>query len=261
MLVALLELVVAPALVGTATLAARRWGQGIGGLVSAFPAIVGPVLLIAAHEHGPTFAAREASGTLLGLVALSGFALAYGHTALRAGWRMSLAAGWATAAAIAVLLGSVEAGPVVGLAAATLSLLVARRALPRSAAALAGTPAPAPRWDLALRMVLTAVLVVSLAAAASRLGPVVGGVLAALPALASILAVFTHEQHGAHALVVLLRGMLGGMAGFVVFCALVAVLADRAGVGATFTAAALAAVCLQGAAARAATRPPLPGSA
>ena len=110
-------------------------------------------------------------------------------------------------------------------------------------------------------MVLTAVLVVSLAAAASRLGPVVGGVLAALPALASILAVFTHEQHGAHALVVLLRGMLSGMAGFVVFCALVAVLAERAGVGATFTAAALAAVCLQGAAARAATRPPLPGSA
>ena len=78
-------------------------------------------------------------------------------------------------------------------------------------------------------MVLTAVLVVSLAAAASRLGPVVGGVLAALPALASILAVFTHEQHGAHALVVLLRGMLSGMAGFVVFCALVAVLVDRAG--------------------------------
>src|SRR6185295_3110480 len=40
-----LELVVAPALVGAATLAARRWGQRTGGLVSAFPAIVGPVLL------------------------------------------------------------------------------------------------------------------------------------------------------------------------------------------------------------------------
>ncbi|MGZ4279775.1 MAG: hypothetical protein ACXVVU_24290 [Solirubrobacteraceae bacterium] len=261
MLVALLELVVAPALIGASTLAARRWGQGIGGLVSAFPAIVGPVLLIAAHEQGSAFAAQEASGTLLGLVALSGFALAYGRTALRAGWRASLAAGWATAAAIAALLGSVEAGPLAGLVAATFSLLLARRALPRSAAALARTPALAPRWDLALRMVLTAVLVVSLAAAASRLGPVVGGVLAALPVLASILAVFTHQQHGAQALVFLLRGMLSGMAGFVVFCALVAVLVDRAGVGATFTAAALAAVCVQAATARAATRAPLPGSA
>jgi hypothetical protein len=260
-LVALLELVVAPALVGAATLAARRWGEGIGGLVSAFPAIVGPVLLIAAHEHGSAFAAKTASGTLLGLVALSGFALAYGRTALRAGWRASLAAGWVTAAAIAALLGRVDAGPLAGLVAATLSLLVAGRALPRGAAALAGTPAPAPRWDLALRMVLTAVLVVSLTAAASHLGPVVGGVLAALPALASILAVFTHEQHGPEALVLLLRGMLSGMAGFDVFCAVVAVLVDRAGVAATFAAAALAAICVQAAAAVAASRSPLPGSA
>ena len=261
MLVALLELVVAPALVGAATLAARRWGEGIGGLVSAFPAIVGPVLLIAAHEHGSAFAAKTASGTLLGLVALSGFALAYGRTALRAGWRRSLAAGWAAAAAIAVLLGAVEVGPLAGVAAATLSLVVARRALPRGAAARATTTPPAPRWDLALRMVLTAVLVVSLAAAASRLGPVVGGMLAALPVLASILAVFTHEQRGAEALVFLLRGMLSGMAGFVVFCALVAVLVDRAGVGPTFAAAVLAAVCVQAATALAASRSALPGSA
>jgi hypothetical protein len=260
-LVALLELVVAPALVGASTLAARRWGEGIGGLVSAFPAIVGPVLLIAAHEHGGAFAAKTASGTLLGLVALSGFALAYGRTALHAGWRASLAAGWVTAAAIALLLGRVEAGPLAGLVAATLSLLVARRALPGGVAVLAMTPARAPRWDLALRMALTAVLVVSLTAAASRLGPVVGGVLAALPALASILAVFTHEQHGAQALVFLLRGMLSGMAGFAVFCAVVAVLVDRAGVEATFTVAALAAVGVQGATALAATRSPLPGSA
>jgi hypothetical protein len=260
-LVALLELVLAPALVGAATLAARRWGEATGGLVSAFPAIVGPVLLIAAHEHGGAFAARTASGTLLGLVALSGFALAYGRTALRAGWRASLAAGWATAAAIAVLLGAVEAGPLAGLVAATLSLLVARRALPSGAAARATTPARAPRWDLALRMVLTAVLVVSLTAAASRLGPVVGGVLAALPALASILAVFTHEQHGAQAVVLLLRGMLSGMAGFVAFCAVVAVLVDRAGVGPTFAAAALAAVSVQAATALAASRSALPGSA
>jgi hypothetical protein len=110
-------------------------------------------------------------------------------------------------------------------------------------------------------MVLTAVLVVSLTTAASRLGPVVGGVLAALPALASILAVFTHEQQGAQAVVFLLRGMLSGMAGFVVFCAVVAVLVDRAGVGATFTVAALAAVCVQAATALAASRSALPGSA
>jgi len=45
--------------------------------------------------------------------------------------------------------------------------------------------------------------------------------------------------------------MLSGMAGFVVFCVLVALLVDRAGVAATFVAAALAAVAAQAASARA----------
>src|SRR6185312_13812867 len=221
-----LELLVAPALVGAATLAARRWGPEIGGLVSAFPAIVGPVLLIAALEHGATFAARAANGTLLGLVALATFALAYGWAAARLGWPASLAAAWAAAGLAGLLVGAVAAGPPAGLAAAAISLAAAHRLLRRAA----GTRAPrdgAPvvsRWDLPLRMALTALLVVTLTAAASRFGPVVGGILAALPALASILAVFTHARYGAAAVVALLRGMLGGMAGFVTFCALVAVL-------------------------------------
>jgi hypothetical protein len=55
--------------------------------------------------------------------------------------------------------------------------------------------------------------------------------------------------------------MLSGMAGFVILCALVAVLVDRAGVGTTFTVAAMAAIGVQAATALAAGRPPLPGSA
>jgi len=220
-----LELLVAPALVGAATLAARRWGQEIGGVVSAFPAIVGPVLLIAALEHGATFAARAANGTLLGLVALATFALAYGWAAARLGWPASLAAAWAAAGLAGLLVGAVAAGPPAGLAAAAISLAAAHRLLRRAAgrahAPRAGTPVVS-RWDLPLRMALTALLVLTLTAAASRFGPVVGGILAALPALASILAVFTHARCGAVAVVDLLRGMLGGMAGFVAFCALVA---------------------------------------
>ena len=113
-----------------------------------------------------------------------------------------------------------------------------------------------PRWDLQLRMALTALLVVTLTAAASRFGPVVGGVLAALPVLASILAVFTHARYGAAAVVDLLRGMLGGMAGFVAFCALVAVLVEPLGIAASFAVATVAALAIQGATAWAARRAP-----
>ena len=37
----------AASLVGASTLAARRWGHGVGGVLSAFPLIVGPVLFLA----------------------------------------------------------------------------------------------------------------------------------------------------------------------------------------------------------------------
>src|SRR3954453_19438422 len=108
MLNAVIEVVLAPALVGAATLAARRWGEQTGGLVSAFPAIVGPVPLVTALHHGAGFAARSPSGTLPGLVALSAFTLAYARASRRLRWPASLAAGSAAAGAAgpAVSVGS-----------------------------------------------------------------------------------------------------------------------------------------------------------
>jgi hypothetical protein len=129
-----------------------------------------------------------------------------------------------------------------------LSLALAHRALPAEPAAPA--PVRPPRWDLPVRMAMTALLVVALAAAAARLGPTAGGILAALPVLACVLAAFTHEQHGAAAVTQLLRGMLAGMAGFVVFCALVAGLAEPAGTAAAFALATAAALAAQAAVAR-----------
>jgi hypothetical protein len=250
-LVALLQFVIAPGLVGAATLASRAWGHRVGGLLSAFPAIVGPVLLIGAVTQGPAFAARSAVGTLLGLATLSGFVLAYGRTAPHAGWPLSLAAGWAVAAVLALGAGALDAGLAAALATAILSLALAYRGLPRLAAER--PPAAPPRWDLPVRMAMTALLVVALAAAAARLGPTAGGILAALPVLACVLAAFTHDQHGAAAVTQLLRGMLGGMAGFVVFCALVAGLVEPAGTGAAFALATGAAIAAQLAVARRAT--------
>jgi hypothetical protein len=247
-LVLLLQFVIAPGLVGAATLAARVWGHAAAGLLSAFPAIVGPVLLIGALTHGPAFAARSAVGTLLGLATLSGFALAYARTAPRAAWPVSLAAGWAVAAGLALLVGALDVGLVAALATAALSLTLAHRLLPRDPGA--HVMAPVPRWDLPFRMAMTALLVVALAAAAARLGPTAGGILAALPVLACILAVFTHDRHGAAAVAALLRGMLAGMAGFVAFCVVVAGLVQPAGIAAAFATATAAALATQLALAR-----------
>jgi hypothetical protein len=252
------EILLAPALVAAATLAARRWDERVGGLVSAFPAIAGPVLLIDVHEHGTAFAARAATGTVLGLLTLSGFALVYGLAARRRPWGWSLAAGWAAAAVLAAVAGALHAGLGAACAVAGASLLAAYVGLGR------GDPAaeavPATRWDLPLRMVLTAALVGLLAALAGWVGPEVGGVLTALPVLASILAVFTHRRLGAQGVTDLLRGMVAGMVGFAVFCATLALLVDRAAVVAAFGVAALAGLLVQ-AAALLTVRPAYPAAA
>jgi hypothetical protein len=248
MLKLLLTLVVAPALVGAATLAGRRWGPRLGGVVSGFPAIALAVLLIDAHEHGTAFAADAAAATLLGLLTLSVFVVVFGRVARRAGWAASLLAGWVAAGAAAGLLTTAPGGAPVGLAVAAVSLTVAFSTLPASGTPL--PPAPALPHELALRMAATAGLVAALAAAAAEFGPQVGGILTALPVLASILAVFTLAQHGPHALTALLRGMVTGMAAFVVFCALVAALIEPAGIAPAFGAAVLGAVAVQAAVAR-----------
>ena len=211
-------------LAGAATAAADRWGHEVAGVLSAFPLIVGPVLLLGARRHGAEFAAEAAAATLLGLAALSGFAVAYARRAARAGWLASLAAGWCAAAVLGVAAGRVSVGVAVALATALASIAVARLGLPPAGA---GEHPPLPRWELPLRMAVTALLIVALTAAGSAFGPVAAGVLAALPTLASVLAVFTHARHGATAVTGLLRGMVAGMVAFAAFCAVVGLLVEH----------------------------------
>ena len=242
MLSTAVELLLAPALVALSTVVARRFGERAGGVVSAFPAIVGPVLLIIALAHGAQFAATAANGTLLGLVSLAAFALVYARFARGHGWRASLAAGWACAALAGLAAGLAGGGKPApaGLLAAVLSLTVAWRALPAAA-----SPPSATCGSMLARTSTAALLVALLATAADALGPLVGGMLAALPVLACVLAVFTHRDQGADAVIGLLRGMLAGMAAFVIFCQVISMLIVPYGIASAFAAATAVAAVVQ----------------
>jgi hypothetical protein len=94
-------------------------------------------------------------------------------------------------------------------------------------------------------MASAALLVALLASAAGALGAVAGGMLAALPVLACVLAVFTHrERGGAHA-IALLRGMLAGMTSFVLFCQVIALTIVPYGIAPAFAAATGVALVVQ----------------
>jgi hypothetical protein len=241
------ELLLAPALVGAATVVGRRWGPRVAGLVSGLPVVVGPVLLLAARARGPAFAASAANGTLLGLIAVAGFALAYARSARR-GWVVSLLVGWTAACLLAglVWLLPVQLSFPAGVFVATTSLAAALRLMPVSTDDRVKPPPSAVRRNgLWLRMAATAALVLLLSEALILLGPVIGGILAGLPAVLSVLAVFTHRDQGPRAAVSLLRGALVGMTGFVGFCVVVAAFLPEAGVATTFAAATACGLALQ----------------
>ena len=60
------KVLLAPGFVVGASLAARRFGPRIGGLVAGLPVVAGPILLVYALAHGRAFAPGAAAGTLLG---------------------------------------------------------------------------------------------------------------------------------------------------------------------------------------------------
>ncbi len=249
----LIKLVFAPGLMVVATLAQRAWGPRVAGVLAAFPAIVGPLLLVTALEHGAHATAQAAAGTLLGLVTLAAFSLVYAETARRRGWRASLGAGWLAAALAAGAAGAwagridaISAGVIAALSLASVGVALRWR---RRSQTPAPTPVLARSTALAPRAALTALLVTALSAAVSRLGPTAGGMLAALPVVASMLTVFAHRGSGPGAAVEMLRGTVTGMAGFVVFCELVALTIVDSGPAAAFGLATVAALAFSAAAA------------
>ncbi|RDU95779.1 hypothetical protein [Trinickia dinghuensis] len=205
------KLVVTPLLLAATTLAVRRWGESIGGLLLGLPLTSGPISVFLALEHGPAFAAQATTGSLIATVAQAAFCAVYCRVASR-GWVLALTSACATFAVIAGILQHVPL-PEIGLfLAAVAAVLLALGLIPNKATK--ASRLAAPWWDLPLRMGLIAGLVVGVTLIAPYVGAQTSGVLASFPFMAIILAVFTHRQIGHVAAQQLMRGMVAGLLSF-----------------------------------------------
>jgi hypothetical protein len=210
------KLLLAPSFVVGASLATRRFGARIGGLLGGLPVVAGPIVLVYALTHGRVFAAGAAAGTLLGLISLIAFVVVYGRLAGRLSWTASMLAGWAVFAAATALCTIVSrpAGACLALAGGAIAAGLAALPRPPQARRPHGPP---PAWDLPLRAGCALGLVLTLTAVAGWLGPQLSGLLAPFPIIATVLAVFTHAQRGPEELVRLLRGLVSGFGAFALF--------------------------------------------
>jgi hypothetical protein len=244
MVVLAVKALLAPVFVVGASLAVRRFGSRVGGVVGGLPVVAGPILLVYALVHGRSFAAHAAGGTLLGLVSLTAFVVVYGRLAGRAGWLACLLAGWLAFALGTVVFSSVAASAGVALALAFAAFAIGLALLPRLKSE-ARAFAPVPAWDLPLRAGFALALVLALTAAAGWLGPQLSGLLAPFPVITTVLATFTYAQHGQEETVRLLRGMLTGFAAFALFCFTLAVSLRGLGVAGAFALATAVALLTQ----------------
>jgi len=240
----LAKLLLAPACVVAVSLAGRRWGVAVAGVLGGLPVVAGPILLVLTLVHGDSFGARSASGTLLGLLALSVFVVVYGRLCPFARPVVCLFAGWGAFLAAVAILNNFHPPALISLIVVAATFALGIKLLP-SPEGQVGEIGPLPSWDLPARALAALALVLTITAASGSLGPGLSGLLAPFPIITSVLAVFTHLHGSPGQVRVLLRNFLVGFYGFASFCFVLAVGLDPLSTGVAFLAAISAALVVQ----------------
>jgi hypothetical protein len=237
-----LKLTLVPALVLSISLAARRWGPRLAGLLTGLPVVSGPALFFFGVEQGPAFASEAARAVLMSMVGVSAAGVSYAWSAKRLTWLPSLLLSWAAFFAAIVVVQQVRAPAVIAFLVACAAIAVGHALLPHAAAHAA---ASRRAWDLPFRVVASMSLVLVVTSLAEWLGPTVSGALTPFPVAISVLLAFGHAQQGGGAAISFMRGFMPGMWSFAVFCYVISVGIVAMGIALGFTVATATALAIQ----------------
>jgi hypothetical protein len=238
------KVLLSPACVVAVSMAGRRWGFAVAGVLGGLPVVAGPILLTETVLHGKGFGADAAAGALLGLAGLTTFVVVYGRCAGRLTPGRTVALGWTAFLVVVAAMSFVSPPSVVSLLFVCGCFAIGLRLMPKASAAQP-SGADLPRWDLPARGLAALGLVLVLTAISGSLGAHLSGLLAPFPIITSVLAVFTHAHSGSGQAITLLRNVLLGFYGFAAFCFTLAVLLPTLGTAAAFGLATGAAVAVQ----------------
>jgi hypothetical protein len=237
-----LKLILVPLLVGAVSAAGRRWGPLVSGWLVGLPLSSGPIVLFLAIEQGHSFAAISAKGTMMGLISVCVFCLAYSWLAIPLGWTGALLASWLTFLLATMALSYVSISLVPAFFAVMLCLAVTLALLRKGE--MPSIPANPPGWEVLLRMVAATALVLTITEIAHLIGPFLAGLLTPFPIFTTVFAVFTHRYQGAKAAMRLLRGLIAGLFTFALFFLIVSSTITKMGTGLAFLAATASAAFL-----------------
>ena len=236
----LLKLTLAPMLVAIATLATRRWGPSVGGILVGLPLSTAPIFLFLAIDQGLDFAERATIGILFGLVGVAAFAIVYVLASRRVRWPASLALAAAAFFAASASAGQLQAGVFEAALAAYAALLAVVALIRRPQ--LQAVKIPSPWWDIWFRMAAAAALTLAITAAADRLGPLLSGIIGTYPVVTTVVTTFTHHQLGRETAVTMIRGSVLSWFAFVSCFLAIGLTLKSHGLAASLCVGALAAV-------------------
>jgi hypothetical protein len=207
----LLRLIIAPLVVIAGTLAQRRFGHAISGLIIGLPLTSLPMLVLVTLQHGTSFATSMSNADLIGSLAEVAVMLVYVQLATRLPpWLTllgALGAFVASAAGVHLFAFTTLLGGVLAMA----GFAVALRYWPRSRP----EPTQNGRHRLALRAVLSAGFTFLVISSAGRIGPELAGLAAAFPVMSMVMAFVTHQELGADASSRFLQGVAKGSFSYV----------------------------------------------
>jgi len=241
----LLKLILSPIIIGSASLAGRKWGHAISGWLIGLPMTSGPIMFFLALSHPLSFVMTSALGTLSGGFPLVAFCLTYAWMSRRFRWPASTAFSLLAYFALVVVMRGVAVSMVPLYIMNILAFLVGIRLIPEPGVLPVGDSKPG-RWDIPARIVIGTSFILLLTGAASFLGARLTGLLATIPLYTIILTVFAHRSQGFAGAVNVLRGLLFGLFAFVSFFLALGFLLERLDIYWAFFIAAVTALLVQG---------------
>jgi hypothetical protein len=199
-----------------ATVAARRWGHAVSGLMAGLPMIVGPITAILLVDQSAERVRAILLATLQCQPAMLAHVLAFTHAARRWRWPACLLLANALYLALAWLLTRLDLGAAGAVALVLAAWWGVARAMPGTDGAATGR-IEVPRSELWWRLCAALAVAAGVIQGAATMPAAWGGVLLAAPITGNVLPAFTLPRHGPQATALLLRGFVHGQLGFTAF--------------------------------------------
>ena len=239
-----LKLIMAPVIIGSASLAGRKWGPAVSGWIVGMPLTSGPVIFFVALSHDSAFAANTVLGVVSGGLSLISYALTYAWLATRFQWYVALLGSVTVFTISTTLLQTISLPLIPIFLIVCAAIALALRLMPKDEVEEGETKLG--KWDIPSRILIGTSFILLITGSASLLGPRLTGLLTMIPLYVTILTIFAHRHQGPAAAAHVLRGLLYGMFAYAWFFITLGLMLEKQGISISFGAAILVALAVQG---------------